>query len=197
MRILQARILELVAVSSSRGSFPPRDRTCISCVSCIAGGLSTHWVTGKATGPRGSPWRPSLGGKNSMAGPQAFHTNKKICFLPWAPAASGSSQSRQSRIQLVFCMTLYWLCSASRKCTAVWAVIHQVHCGFWTQACDHLTLVHSSATLRNIHWSTGKLLSKVKIVCTLKMTINVNPMRTKCINQLFPETCLGHIKMNK
>ena len=30
--ILQARILELVAMPSSRGSSQPRDRTCISCI---------------------------------------------------------------------------------------------------------------------------------------------------------------------
>ena len=35
--ILQARILEWVAMPSSRGSSPPRDRTCISYVSCTAG----------------------------------------------------------------------------------------------------------------------------------------------------------------
>ena len=35
----QARILEWVAISSSRGSSQPRDRTHISCVSCIAGGV--------------------------------------------------------------------------------------------------------------------------------------------------------------
>ena len=34
--ILQARILEWVAISSSRGSFQPRDQTCISHASCIA-----------------------------------------------------------------------------------------------------------------------------------------------------------------
>ena len=33
--ILQARILEWVAIPSSNGSCPSRDRTCISCVSCI------------------------------------------------------------------------------------------------------------------------------------------------------------------
>ena len=33
--ILQARILEWVAVSFSRGSSQPRDQTCISCLSCI------------------------------------------------------------------------------------------------------------------------------------------------------------------
>ena len=33
--ILQARILEWVAISSSRGSFQPRDRTHVSYVFCI------------------------------------------------------------------------------------------------------------------------------------------------------------------
>ena len=32
--ISQARILEWTAISSSRGSSQPRDRTCVSCVSC-------------------------------------------------------------------------------------------------------------------------------------------------------------------
>ena len=42
--ILQARILEWVAMSSSRGSSRPRDRTLISCGSCIAGGFFTIWA---------------------------------------------------------------------------------------------------------------------------------------------------------
>ena len=37
--ILQARILEWVAISSSRGSSPPRDQTPIS---CIEGGFFTN-----------------------------------------------------------------------------------------------------------------------------------------------------------
>ena len=32
--ILQARVLEWVAISSSRGSSWPRDQTCVSCISC-------------------------------------------------------------------------------------------------------------------------------------------------------------------
>ena len=39
--ILQARILEWVAMPSSRGSSRPRDWTCVSCGSCIAGGFFT------------------------------------------------------------------------------------------------------------------------------------------------------------
>ena len=46
---LQARILEWGAISSSRGSFWPRNRTCISCiVSCIAGRFFTTSATWEA-----------------------------------------------------------------------------------------------------------------------------------------------------
>ena len=41
MGILQARILEWVAMPSSRQSSRPRDRTHVSCSSCIAGGFFT------------------------------------------------------------------------------------------------------------------------------------------------------------
>ena len=47
-RIFQARILEWVAFSSSRGSSHPRDRTCIPCVSCIAGRFFTCWAIREA-----------------------------------------------------------------------------------------------------------------------------------------------------
>ena len=42
--ILQARILEWVAMPSSRGSSQPRERTLIS---CTAGGFSGQWTTWK------------------------------------------------------------------------------------------------------------------------------------------------------
>ena len=42
--ILQARILEWIAMSSSRGSSWPRDQTLISCF-YIVGGFFTHWGT--------------------------------------------------------------------------------------------------------------------------------------------------------
>jgi len=44
MRILQARILEWVAMPSSTGSLQPRDWTQVS---CIAGGFFTIWATGE------------------------------------------------------------------------------------------------------------------------------------------------------
>ena len=45
--ILQARTLEWVAISSSRGSSQSRDWTCISYVSCIAGRFFTAESSGK------------------------------------------------------------------------------------------------------------------------------------------------------
>ena len=45
--ILQVRILEWVAMPSSRGSFQSRDGTHIYCISCIVGGLFTTKLPGK------------------------------------------------------------------------------------------------------------------------------------------------------
>ena len=46
--IPQARILEWVAMPSSRGTSQPRAQTCISCGSCIAGGFFTTELPGEA-----------------------------------------------------------------------------------------------------------------------------------------------------
>ena len=40
----QARILEWVAISSSRGSSQPRDWTWVSCLSCIGRQICHHWA---------------------------------------------------------------------------------------------------------------------------------------------------------
>ena len=48
--ILQARILEWVAMPSSRRSSQPRDQTCISCIFCIAGRFFTAEPLGKPIG---------------------------------------------------------------------------------------------------------------------------------------------------
>ena len=50
--ILQARILEWVAVSFSRGASWPKDQTRIFRVSCIADGFFTTWATREAKGSR-------------------------------------------------------------------------------------------------------------------------------------------------
>ena len=40
--IFQARILEWIAISSFRGSSWPRDRTCVSCISCTGRQILDH-----------------------------------------------------------------------------------------------------------------------------------------------------------
>ena len=49
--ILQARILECVALLSSRGSSGLMDRTCVSYVSCLTGGFLTTSATWDAANP--------------------------------------------------------------------------------------------------------------------------------------------------
>ena len=46
--ISQARILEWIAMPSSRGSSQPRDRTLVFCGSCISRWILYHWVIWKA-----------------------------------------------------------------------------------------------------------------------------------------------------
>ena len=53
--ISQARILEWVAISFSRGSSWPRDWTCVSCLSCSGRQILHHWDTWEAH-CQGSPY---------------------------------------------------------------------------------------------------------------------------------------------
>ena len=84
MGILQARILEWIAMSSSRGSSQPRDRTQISCITC---GFFTIWATRKTSildwlaYPffKGSSWPRDRTGVSCTAG--GFLTTE----LPWKP----------------------------------------------------------------------------------------------------------------
>ena len=46
--VLQAGILKWVTISSPRGSSWSRDRTCVPCVSCIAGRFFTCWAIREA-----------------------------------------------------------------------------------------------------------------------------------------------------
>ena len=55
--ILQARILEWVAIPFSRGSSQPRDQTQVS---RIAGGFFTSWVLKEAPEPPGKPVNPAF-----------------------------------------------------------------------------------------------------------------------------------------
>ena len=62
-RIFQARTLEWVAISFSRGSSWPRDRYPVSCIFCIGGWTLYHWATWAALLPAGrqnSSWSPHV-----------------------------------------------------------------------------------------------------------------------------------------
>ena len=72
--ILQARILEWVALPLSKGSFQPRNRTWVSCISCIAGSFFTHGATQEALFP------------NDKA-------KKKKKKMPWTSSAQGISEN--------------------------------------------------------------------------------------------------------
>ena len=49
-RIFQARTLEWVAISFSRGSSQSREQTWVSCSSCVGRQICYHWATGEAHG---------------------------------------------------------------------------------------------------------------------------------------------------
>ena len=74
--ILQERILEWVAMSHSRGSSQPRDRTCVSCSSCIAGRFFTTEPLGKHCHPH--PLQNVHLPLNSLS---CLNWLKKICYL--------------------------------------------------------------------------------------------------------------------
>jgi len=61
--ILQARILEWVAMPASRGSSWPRDRTCVSCDFCVAGRFFTTEPPGKPIHHPSIPFIGSYYGK--------------------------------------------------------------------------------------------------------------------------------------
>ena len=46
--ILQTRILQWVAMLSSRGPSWPRDQTCVCCISCLGRQILYHWATWEA-----------------------------------------------------------------------------------------------------------------------------------------------------
>ena len=77
----QARILERVAIFSSRGSSWCRDQTCIFWVSHIADGFFTHWAIRKAliiTIGHDKDWLASVGSEmaedSTSRGPWASYT---------------------------------------------------------------------------------------------------------------------------
>ena len=59
-RILQASMLEWVAMPFSRGSSRPRDQTLVSCVSCIGRWIIYHWAPRKPQSAYSSALHPEI-----------------------------------------------------------------------------------------------------------------------------------------
>ena len=91
--ILQARILEWVAISFSRGSSHPRDRTCISYVSCTGRQVLNHQLHlvqfSSVSQPCPTLWKPLI--------PKAgLLFTAAVSLLAWAAATSALSAAERS-----------------------------------------------------------------------------------------------------
>ena len=88
--IFQARILEWVATSSSRGSSQPRDRTHVSCVSCIGRQIPYHFATWEVLNPPKMNYNKRDSGP---AEPVEWKEPKLSRFLTILPSRSCSCRS--------------------------------------------------------------------------------------------------------
>ena len=102
--ISQARTVEWAAISFSRGSSQPRDRTCVSYVSCIGRQVLYHWATREA-------WNQFLGVRNvkkklSSAWPELRVLNyvtqdEQGCFKgPWIFPCGSACNAGDSGLSL-------------------------------------------------------------------------------------------------
>ena len=98
--VVQARTLEWVAISSSRGSSRPRDRTCVFCASFTGKQILYHWATGEAHSLRTvhSKWGVCV----CVCACVLSHFIRVCLFVtPWAIA-------RQAPLSLGFSRQEYW-----------------------------------------------------------------------------------------
>ena len=99
MGILQARILEWVAMPSSRGSSQPRDQTQISCLLCFL-----HWQMGSL--PLAPPGKPAIWGESESCSVLSNSLRPlgilQARILEWIafPFSRGSSQPRSPVLQV-------------------------------------------------------------------------------------------------
>ena len=103
--IFQARKLEWVAISYSRGSSQPRDRICVSYVSCIGRWILYHCTTWEAPKPLWDNRKHLLGGGNGNPLQYSWLENPGDTGAWWA-AIYGVAQSWTQ---------LKWLSSSSSK----------------------------------------------------------------------------------
>ena len=148
--IFQARILEWVDISFSRGSFWPRVQTWVSCSSCIAGRFFTAEPSGK---PRYLMWLVArscltlcdpMGCSPSGSSVHGILQARTQDWIP-VPSSRGSSQSRDwTRVSCISCnckWNLYPLSYLGSPNPAIWG------CDVW--GCNS----HLETTRETIlHW---------------------------------------------
>ena len=104
--ILQARMVEWVAISFSRGSSWPRDRTQVS---CIAGRLFTDWVMGEGQSNHYVQLTQGEGKLHLLKG--RVSKNVWTCFL--------NNQSRK-----VECLVIFVIWAMFLVCVHIYACVH-------------------------------------------------------------------------
>ena len=95
--ILQARILEWVAISYSRGFSRPRDQTHLSCIFCIGRWILYHFVTWEAHHPfLVSPFFSSLESSSPRMPPYPPPPSSHLSCTTWSPAIMAASTIQDS-----------------------------------------------------------------------------------------------------
>ena len=101
--ILQARILEWVAMAFSRGSSQPRDPICISYISWIVRRVLFNWDSLVAQTVKCLPAMPetqvqSLGRENSLKKEMATHSSILAWEIPWTEEPGGLQSMGSQRV---------------------------------------------------------------------------------------------------
>ena len=127
--IFQARILERVAISFSRASSQPRERTCIS---CISRSILYHWATWEAIITT-LQTTPKLSNLKQQTPTHSFCRSEIWVQLSWVPLALGLS----------------WSCIPAARCDygCIWRLI-------WGEESD-FKFAHVVASRFTFSWVTG------------------------------------------
>ena len=141
--ISQARILKWVAVSSSRGSYQPRDRTCVSCI----GRFSTTEPPGKPSRERKAPpknrvamaW--SRGGRMLVIKTSDPHSSFQL--LQWNRFPTPFHQQQLKIISICLPCKHY---SLQDSCLEIYCVLDFRN--FWTLSIEYHEARHKVSSLR-------------------------------------------------
>ena len=101
--ILQARIMDWIAMLSSKWSSRPRDRACISCIFCIVGRFFT-------AEPQGKPFHPTNYCNFLKSLSYTFFSVNLVCY---------------SFLSIFSILLLLSHCSLVLLCAALWTAAHQ------------------------------------------------------------------------